>query len=183
MALFEASDTIMTILSVSVVAAVLGHSLWNYVHVRRKETRIPVSGVDNSKREASVRQQQQESGVEPPAERIEALNIRVLAPSDRAEFVKFWTKVQTTFADDPGSAVRSADQLLGNVMSSRGFPMGNFEQRVAEISVGYPDILDNYRAAHQRALRHMRGRASSEDLRQAMFHYQALFEELIKEPQ
>jgi len=90
--------------------------------------------------------------------------------------------VQALFVDSPGSAVTEADQLLADVMSTRGYPMSNFEQRAADISVDHPLVLDNYRAAHQSALRQTRGQATTEDLRQAMIHYRTLFEELTMEP-
>src|SRR5271167_2033998 len=117
------------------------------------------------------------------AERVERLHIRPLAPGDRARFVECWGRVQARFVDGPGGAVTDADQLLGDVMSTRGYPVGDFEQRVADISTDHPLVLDNYRAAHQSAVRQTRGQANTEDLRQAMIHYRTLFEELVNEPE
>jgi hypothetical protein len=111
------------------------------------------------------------------------LHIRPLAPADRARFVESWGRIQARFVDSPGGAVTDADQLLGDVMSTRGYPMSDFEQRAADISVDHPLVLENYRAAHQSALRQARGQASTEDLRQAMIHYRTLFEELVSEPE
>ena len=116
------------------------------------------------------------------AERVERLHIRPLAPGDRARFVESWGRVEARFVDGPGGAVTDADQLLGDVMSTRGYPVSDFEQRVADISTDHPLVLDNYRAAHHTAVRQTRGLASTEDLRQAMIHYRTLFEELIGEP-
>jgi hypothetical protein len=80
--------------------------------------------------------------------------------------------------------VTDADQLLGDVMSTRGYPVGDFEQRAADISVDHPLVLENYRAAHKSALLlQTQGKASTEDLRQAMIHYRTLFEELVREPE
>jgi hypothetical protein len=79
--------------------------------------------------------------------------------------------------------VTEADQLLGDVMSTRGYPVGDFEQRAADISVDYPLVLENYRAAHEIAIRQTQGRASTEELRQAMIHFRTLFEELVAEPE
>ena len=76
-----------------------------------------------------------------------------------------------------------ADQLLGDVMATRGYPVGDFEQRAADISVDHPEVTQNYRAAHAIALSHSSGQASTEDLRRAMIHYRALFEDLVREPQ
>jgi hypothetical protein len=84
--------------------------------------------------------------------------------------------------DGPAGAVSEADRLLGDVMSTRGYPVAEFEQRAADISVDHPLVLENYRAAHEIALRQMGGKATTEDLRQAMVHYRTLFEELVSEP-
>ena len=116
------------------------------------------------------------------AERVERLHIRPLAPGDRARFVESWGRVEARFVDGPGGAVTDADQLLGDVMSTRGYPVSDFEQRVADISTDHPLVLDNYRAAHHTAVRQTKGLASTEDLRQAMIHFRTLFEELIGEP-
>jgi hypothetical protein len=80
-------------------------------------------------------------------------------------------------------AVTEADQLLGDVMFTRGYPVSDFEQRTADMSVDHPKVVENYRAAHEIALRHSQGQASTEELRQAMLHYRALFEELVNEPE
>src|ERR1019366_9337845 len=92
-------------------------------------------------------------------------------------------RVEAPFVDGPAGAVTEADQLLGDVMSTRGYPVSDFEQRAADISVDHPLVLENYRAAHEVALRQTRGQATTEDLRQAMVHYRTLFEELISEPE
>jgi hypothetical protein len=126
---------------------------------------------------------QAEAALDERADRIERLHIRPLAAGDRARFVESWDRVQARFVDGPGSAVSDADKLLGDVMSTRGYPVSDFEQRAADISVDHPLVLENYRAAHQSALRQTRGQASTEDLRQAMIHYRTLFEELISEPE
>ena len=77
----------------------------------------------------------------------------------------------------------AADQLLGDVMSTRGYPVSNFDQQAADISVDHPLVLENYRTAHEIALRQIRGQANTEELRQAMVHYRTLFEELVGEPE
>ena len=127
-------------------------------------------------------QRQAEAALDQRAERVNSLHIRPLAPGDRARFVESWGRVQARFVDGPGSAVTDADQLLGDVLSTRGYLATDFEQCAADISVDHPRVLDNYRAAHQGALRHIEGQASTEDLRQAMIHYRTLFEELVSKP-
>ena len=107
-------------------------------------------------------------------ERVEAFHVRPLTAGDRARFVESWRKVQARFVDGPAGAVTEADQLLGDVMSTRGYPVSDFEQRAADISVDHPLVLENYRTAHEIALRQTRGQANTEDLRQAMVHYRTL---------
>jgi hypothetical protein len=115
-------------------------------------------------------------------ERREKLHIVPLSPSQRSEFANRWTAVQTQFVDDPVGAVSQADQLVNEVMQARGYPVGNFDQRAADISVDHPIVVENYRAAQGIALRHSRGQASTEDLRKAMVHYRSLFDDLLEEP-
>jgi hypothetical protein len=124
---------------------------------------------------------QAEAVLDERSERVERLHIRPLAAADRVRFADSWARVQARFVDVPGGAVTDADQLLRDVMSTRGYPMSDFEQRVADISVDHPLVLDNYRAAHQTALRQSRGEARTEDLRLAMIHYRTLFEELLND--
>jgi hypothetical protein len=124
-----------------------------------------------------------EAGLKERTARVESLNIRPLAPGDRARFVESWRMVEGRFVDGPGGSVTEADQLLGDVMSTRGYPVSDFEQRAADISVDHPLVLENYRMAHEIALRQTKGQANTEDLRQAMIHYRTLFEELVGEPE
>ena len=124
-----------------------------------------------------------ETGLKERTERVESLPIRPLAPGDRARFVESWRRIQARFVDGPGGAVTEADQLLGDVMSTRGYPVSDFDQRAADISVDHPLVLANYRTAHEIAVRQTQGKANTEDLRQAMIHYRTLFEELVGEPE
>ena len=121
-----------------------------------------------------------EAALEARARRVQALHIRPLSPADSTRFDTAWRAVQARFVDDPRGAVTEADRLVGELMSTRGYPVGEFEQRVADISVDHPDVVMNYRAAREIALQHSQGKASTEDLRQAMVHYRALFRELLE---
>lgn len=111
--------------------------------------------------------------------RVEKLDIRPLAPEERREFVSRWEDVQARFVDDPPRAVAFADALLGDLMKTRGYPVSDFEQRAGDISVDHPIVVEHYHKAHEIAVRHERGDASTEDLRQAMIHYRALFDNLV----
>ena len=124
-----------------------------------------------------------EAGLQEREKRVEGFAIRPLAASDRERYIASWRRVQAEFVDDPKNSVTQADQLLGDVMSTRGYSVSEFEQRSADISVDHPLVVENYRAAHEIAIRHAAGQASTEDLRQAMIHYRTLFDELVGEPE
>jgi len=116
-------------------------------------------------------------------ERREEFHLRPLSPADKSSFGGQWNDVQNRFVDDPIGTVAQADTLVGRVMEARGYPVAEFDQRAADISVDYPEVVENYRAAHDIALRHSRGQASTEDLRKAMVHYRSLFQQLLAEDQ
>jgi hypothetical protein len=109
------------------------------------------------------------------------LDIRPLPEESRDTYASRWTEVQERFVDAPGYAVTEADQLVTAVMAERGYPTEDFEQRLSDLSVGHAETLDHYRTAHEISGRAARKDASTEDLRQAMVHYRALFEELLHE--
>lgn len=112
--------------------------------------------------------------------RVEKFSLRALSPADRDRYATEWAGVQRRFVDDPSTAVTQADKLVTNVMVARGYPMGDFEQRASDISVSYPNLVENYRAAREISLRHAKGESSTEDLRRAMVHFRSLFDELLE---
>lgn len=122
-----------------------------------------------------------EAVLEQRTERVKKFHIRPLTAEDKARFTEQWDRVQAHFVDAPAGAVAEADQLLGDIMATCGYPMGDFEQRAADISVDHPIVTQNYRSAHELALRQAKGQASTEDLRRAMIHYRALFDDLVNE--
>jgi hypothetical protein len=121
-----------------------------------------------------------EAALEARARRVERLHIRPLTSEDAARFSDDWRRIQSQFVDDPKGAVVEADRVIGDVMQVRGYPVADFERRVEDISVDHPTVVMNYRAATDIVEEHERGRASTEDLRQAMVHYRALFHELLE---
>lgn len=112
--------------------------------------------------------------------RVEKLNLRELAVDERERFITDWRTTQSRFVDDPKGAVTDADSLVTSLMQARGYPMSDFDQRAADISVDHPRVVDNYRAAREIALRHRRGEATTEDMRNAMIYYRSLFDELLQ---
>src|SRR5919204_2766720 len=113
--------------------------------------------------------------------RHEALEIRPLSPQARERYLLAWQETQARFVDDPSGAVIEADALVQQVMKERGYPTDDFEQRAADISVEHPELVERYRTAHGIAESNERGQASTEDLRQSVRHYRALFDELLGE--
>jgi hypothetical protein len=114
--------------------------------------------------------------------RVHSFSIKTLTPAARDRFLEEWTLIQSRFVDDSAIAVNDADSLVNPVMAARGYPMADFEQRAADVSVSYPIVVQNYRAARVISQRYGRGQAGTEDLRQAMVHYRSLFDELLGVP-
>jgi hypothetical protein len=120
-----------------------------------------------------------ESELADRVDRVKHLHIKPITPEHRSRFADAWRSDQARFVDDPKSAVVEADRLVADLMQVRGYPVGDFEQRAADVSVDHPHVVQNYRVAHEIAVREQRGEASTEDLRVAMVHYRALFEDLL----
>ena len=112
--------------------------------------------------------------------RVEKYPIRILTKEERDRFAARWLTVQERFVDDPRDAVFQADTLITEAMRTRGYPMADFEQRAADLSVDYPAVVQDYRAAHDIAVRDAQGTLSTEDLRRAMQHYRTLFEHVLE---
>jgi len=110
------------------------------------------------------------------------LEIAPLSARQRERYAGEWQHVQSDFVDDPSRAVAEADRLVAEVMRERGYPVDDFERQAAVVSVDHPDVVANYREGHAIYLRFDAGAASTEDLRQAMQHYRALFDDLLENP-
>ena len=123
---------------------------------------------------------QAESELAARQKRVERLDIHPLDPAERDRFVNAWRATQSHFVDAPAEAIKDADRLVSQVMQARGYPVGDFEQRAADISVDHPIVVENYRAARAIAVANERGQAGTEELRQAIVHYRVLFEDLLE---
>jgi hypothetical protein len=111
--------------------------------------------------------------------RVSKFQIRPLSTEERDRFAADWRRTQEHFVDDPRGAVSDADTLVNEALRTRGYPMGDFEQRAADISVEHPQVVENYRVAHDIAVRDKTGKATTEELRRAMQHYRNLFENVL----
>jgi hypothetical protein len=171
-------QTLWLLIAVAVIAAI---GVWYVMQTRRRQQLRQRFGPEYDRTlrsQGNVRKAEAE--LEARAKRVDALHIRPLNPTDAQRFDEGWRRIQERFVDDPKGAVTEADRLVGEVMTARGYPVGDFEQRVSDISVDHPDVVVNYRAAREIAALHSRGEASTEDLRQAMVHYRALFRDLLE---
>lgn len=167
---------VLAALAVIVVGAVL------YTRTRRsKHLRARFGSQYDRAVEESGGRGKAEADLHKLEKRVKTFDIKPLTPTGRDRFVSSWRDVQATFVDNPETAVNRADQLLGEVMQARGYPVGDFDQQAADLSVDHPVVVENYRTAHEIALRQGRGQASTEDLRQAMIHFRTLFDELVGE--
>ena len=167
---------------IGVVAAVALVAVVSYILARKRRSqqlreRFGPEYDRVVKKEGEVRRA--EGVLEMRTKRHDKFVIRPLSEETRADFAERWRVVQSHFVDDPKGSASQADHLVNELMATRGYPMADFEQRAADISVDHPVVVENYRAAHDIALRHSRGEASTEDLRRAMVHFRTLFEELL----
>jgi len=169
---------LIVVAAVVVVLAVA----WRALAARRTRTLKERFGpeYDRATRSAGSRRKA-EADLAARQERREQLNLRPLGSEARTRYARQWEAVQTQFVDSPQGALASADGLVGSVMSERGYPMDDFEQRAADVSVDHPQVVENYRTAHAIHEKATRGEASTEDLRQGMQHYRALFDELLED--
>jgi hypothetical protein len=113
--------------------------------------------------------------------RVQHLRRKPLSSEDRAQFAAAWERIQRKFVDDPAIAVTSANELINDVMRARGYPTQHYEQRVADLSVDHPNVVQHYRAAHELGLSVHNGTTDTEQLRQAVIHYRFIFADLLQE--
>jgi hypothetical protein len=122
-----------------------------------------------------------ESDLRERRDRVSALDVRPLSKADHDRFASEWTKVQAEFVDAPSEAVTDADELIQQVMATRGYPVEDFDRRAADVSVEHPGVVENYRSAHSIAVKEARedSAGDTEALRKAMVYYRSLFDELL----
>jgi len=170
------------------VAVVLAVAIlaWLYVQRRRRATTAELRQRFGPEYERAVGEQGSERRAEAQLEarerRVEKLKIRELDPKERERFSGQWQALQFRFVDDPQGSVTKADALVSTVMQARGYPVADFNQRAADISVDHSRVVANYRSAHEIAVRLGKGEVNTEDLRTAMIHDRSFFEELLQVP-
>jgi hypothetical protein len=168
-----------------IVALVLtiGIALWMYIQKERTQKLRSKFGPEYEKAIGEHRDRgHAESELQKREKRVAKFNIHPLKAEDRSRYAEDWRREQSLFVDDPRAAVNHADTLVQDVMQCRGYPVGDFDQNAADLSVDHPRVVENYRIAHEIALREGQGVGNTEDLRKAMVSYRALFEDLLVEP-
>jgi hypothetical protein len=179
----EWSWIILTIAAI-VIAALAGATLWRNGRVRRRRELRERFGPEYERLVAEYGDSARaEAELESRARRVRKLSINELSPGERDAFARAWQETQERFVDTPGMAVRSAHELVERVMGARGYPVDDFDQRIADLSVDHAAVIQHYRAAHALHEANQQGREDTEELRQAMVHYRALFAELLGVPE
>lgn len=173
------------IVSAAVVILIIAVAAWMYLR-RRRNTTTDLRERFGTEYERAVLEhgsgRKAEARLADREKRVEKLNIRDLDPMERERFSKQWESLQSRFVDSPKGAVTEADDLVTSLMKTLGYPVSDFDQRAADISVDHSGVVENYRSAHEISLRARKEQATTEDLRTAMIHYRSLFEELVQVP-
>jgi hypothetical protein len=172
--------SLTTTLIIVVVLAISSVALWMYMQKRRTQKLRSRFGPEYDKAIGEHRDRgHAESELQKRATRVAKFSIHPLKAEDRLKYTEDWRREQSRFVDDPRAAVNQADTLVQEVMRRRGYPVGDFNQSAADLSVDHPRVVENYRIAHEIALRERQGAGDTEDLRKAMVSYRALFEDLL----
>jgi hypothetical protein len=176
-------DTVLVIVIIAVVALVLLGAAYWFVQSQNQKRTGELRGRYGSEYDRAVSEagdrKRAEQELQEREKRVSRFQIKPLAETQRQEYSGRWRDVQARFVDDPAGAMTDADRLCNDVMTARGYPMGDWEQRAADVSVDHAQVVANYRAAHRIYEQHESGQSDTEQLRQAMVHYRALFDELL----
>ena len=172
------TSTIVILVVVAAFVAVAVLAVWQMRRTRTLRQRFGPE-YDRAVSETGGRRRAESELTERQKRRGE-FDIRPLKPAEFDQFSAAWRDTQARFVDDPNESIKDADVLVQEVMAARGYPVEDFEQRSADVSVDHPNVVENYRAAHGISHASQHGHATTEDLRQAMMHYRSLFEELLE---
>jgi hypothetical protein len=173
-----------TVLIFAVVAALVVVAILAWAGMRgRRTTALRERFGDEYDRtlEEQGKRDQAEATLREREERVAKLDIRPLNPGERQAAITEWREVKAVFVDSPVESVHHADRLLASIMKARGYPMADFDRRYEDLTVDHGEVARHYRDGHEITERHRLGQASTEDLRQAMIHFEALFDDLVNE--
>jgi FtsZ-interacting cell division protein ZipA len=177
------SQTLLTIGITVAVCGLIAIGVWIAVNQRRSRRLKEQFGPEYDRVvERSGNRTSAEEELQQREERVKEYKIVALSEHDRTHYQHAWDRVQNRFVDDPRGAAMEADELIFEVMERRGYPVNGFEQAAADLSVDHAVVVENYRAASAIAQRNRQGEAGTEDLRQALVYYRALFHDLLQAP-
>lgn len=172
--------TLITILATALILVIGGFlAIAFYYSQRTKRLKEEFGPEYDRTMDETGSRQKAEASLEGRQERVEALQMRTLSSDEQNHFAQKWQSIRVEFVDDPGSMVDESDRLVTEVMLALGYPMANFDQRIEDLSVEYPEVVSHYRDAHSTAVENRLSSASTEKLRQAILDYQMVFEELL----
>ena len=174
------TPAMMILIVVAIVA--IGAAVWMFIQKKRTQDLRSKFGPEYDKAmDIHGDRSHAESDLAKREKRVARFNIRSLRDDERVKYTEDWRMEQSLFVDDPRTAVKHADSLVQNVMKQRGYPVRDFEQNASDLSVDHPRVVENYRVAHEIAIRDARGQSNTEELRKAMVCYRALFEDLLEQ--
>ncbi len=176
-------DNTVLIIAVVVVLAVIGVVLGVIFNSRGRSQRLQKKYGPEYVRTVEIagNEKKAQAELEERQKHVATLNIRPLSVSERERYQSEWRAIQDKFVDEPGQATVEADQLIMDVMKVRAYPEFDVDQRTSDLSVNYPNLVSNYRAAREIALKNEQHSANTEELRQALIYYRSMFDELLKE--
>ena len=172
----------LTLIVIAAAIVLLGVVLWAAMQKRRTNTLRSQFGDEYDRTvESEGKRAKAEAALEERAERVAKLEIRPLEPGERDAAIRDWRATKALFVDSPVEAVHRADRVLSEIMAARGSPMADFDRRFEDLSVDHGEVARHYRDGHALVVNHGKGQGSTEDLRQAMIHFEALFDDLVNE--
>jgi hypothetical protein len=177
-------QTTTTVVFFAILAAILLVAILSWVGMRRRRTdhlRERFGDEYDRTLEERGKRAEAEAALHEREERVARLDIRPLDPRERDAAIAEWREVKAVFVDSPVESVHHADRLLASIMKARGYPMADFDRRFEDLTVDHGEVARHYRDGHEITERHRLGQASTEDLRQAMIHFEALFDDLVNE--
>jgi len=175
-------ELVLIIVAAIVVIAAIGLAVYFWSRSRRTQDLSGRFGPEYQRAlEETGDRSAAEQELQARQERVKQMEIRTLPPDQREKYAAEWRTVQTRFVDDPSGSISLADRLVEDVLGARGFDVdGDFDQRAADVSVGHAHVVSEYRKAHDIAERHAASGVETEELRQAMVHYRAVFDDLLE---
>jgi len=174
------TNSVLTVILIVAVLVIAGLAWKLFQRQRSKKLRSQFGPEYDRTIEQYGEATKAERDLEARKKRMEKVNVHSLTPMERDRFADRWQTLQGRFVDDPSATIREADRLVMEIMVARGYPMVEFEGRADDLSVDHPLVVTHYRTAHEIALQHEKGAATTEDLRRAVVCYRELFEELLE---